>query len=206
MTGDSSNINFLLEFADITACNAQYIAIAIDNTLVTQGTNTWFPDFGDTQTPFAFEYVIEANTSNTGYWDKDYNFTSAGTSFCDATTNLWEIQMPATALGMTWPASTGDYNFAVAIFCHDGSGGICDVSSVSDAMDVITTTGPNTWDEVSDQHLGYQFTAGFGPTAVTLQTLRAERSPTHSRMLTMAVSGLLALAGGVLLVRTRRRV
>ncbi|GAP63185.1 hypothetical protein ARMA_1608 [Ardenticatena maritima] len=53
---------------------------------------------------------------------------------------------------------------------------------------------------------GFNWTFSTGPTAVTLQTLRAERSPTHSRMLTLAVSGLLALAGGVLLVRTRRRV
>ena len=91
--------------------------------------------------------------------------------------------MPLADLGMTVPAQIGDYDFAVAIFCND-SGGICDVSGNSDAMDVITgypvipsgggfsPSGEafssidrierNTWDEVWDGTLDFSFTTNFG--------------------------------------------
>ncbi len=170
LTADDTYLNFLIEFSDITNCNAQYIAIAIDTA---SGGTTYFPDDADTNLPFGYERVIEANTGATGYWTDNSTFTSVGESHCNDSTNLWEIRMPLSGLGMSWPASSGTYNFAVAIFCHQWQDQICDVGGSSDAMDVITTYSGNTWNEVSDGTLDYSFTMSFGPNPVTLASARA---------------------------------
>jgi hypothetical protein len=198
ITGDSTYLNFLLEFQDITNCGSEYIAIAIDSD--NTGGTTFFPDNADTNLDSfgnGYERVIEANTQSTGYWSDNSTFVNSGSSYCDTSNDLWEIQMPIADLGLSWPANSGDYNFAVAIFCHD-NGGICDVSNDSDAMDVISETGPGTWDEVSDGSLNYDFTMGFGPTAVTLSDLSA-RAPSPA----LLVASVLLL-GAVIVWRRKR--
>ena len=195
ITGDATNLNFLLRFSDITNCNAQYIAIGI-NSNDGSGT-TFFPDNADTGLGAfgsGYERVIEANLNTTGYWSDNSTFTSSLQSNCSASENLWEIQMPISALGLTWPAASGTYDFAIAVFCHDSGGGICDVGGSSDAMDVVTSTSGNTWNEVSDGSLDYNFTMGFGPTAVNLQTLTAQPA---ANTLTIIAIALVLLLGGI---------
>jgi hypothetical protein len=193
ITGDANNLYFLLRFSDITSCNAQYIAIAIDSTA---GGTTFFPDSADTNLPWGYERVVVANTNKTGYFTNDSTFTAAGTSFCSDANNLWEISIPRADLGLTWPAVAGDYDFAVMIACHNGTGGICDAFS-SDAMDVVTVAG-DTWSEVSDGALDYSFTMGFSPTAVTLSQQHA--TPVRHTLWVIATSVLL------LALATQRRL
>jgi len=195
VTGDSTTLYFLLEFSDITSCGSEYIAIAV-NSNDASGT-TFFPDNADTNLGSfgnGYERVIEVNTTSTGYWSDNSPFTSAGSSYCDANNNLWEISMPVAGLGLTWPASSGAYDFAVAVFCND-SGGICDVGGASDAMDVVTNMAGNTWNEVSDGSLDYSFTMGFSPSAITLRSLTARTgSALPWAGAAVAVGGLGALA------------
>lgn len=202
LTGDSTNLNFLIEFSDITDCGSEYIAIAI-NSNDSAGT-TYFPDSADTNLGDfggGYERVIEVNTSSTGYWTNDTTFTNSGSSFCDATNNLWEISMPISGLGLSWPASSGAYDFAVAVFCNT-SGGICDVGGSSDAMDVITSVSGNTWNEVGDGSLDYNFTMGFGPTAITLRGLTAQSGSRLPLALLAGAAALLALGGAALVWRS----
>ncbi|HEX8680960.1 MAG TPA: CSLREA domain-containing protein, partial [Ardenticatenaceae bacterium] len=154
MTATETHLNFLLRFSDITNCNAQYIAIAVNSG--TGGTN-FFPDNAETNLPFEYERVVEVNTNATGYWTNNTTFTSAGSSFCNDTANLWEIQMPLSGLGLSYPFASGQYDFAAAIFCRDTGGTICEAGG-SDAMDAITTVGGNTFNEVGDGTLNYSFT------------------------------------------------
>jgi CSLREA domain-containing protein/uncharacterized repeat protein (TIGR01451 family) len=154
MTATETHLNFLLRFSDITNCNAQYIAIAVNSGA---GGTTFFPDNAETNLPFGYERVVEVNTNATGYWTDNTTFTSAGSSFCNDTANLWEIQMPLSGLGLSYPFASGQYDFAAAIFCRDTGGTICEAGG-SDAMDAITTVGGNTFNEVGDGTLNYSFT------------------------------------------------
>jgi len=48
---------------------------------------------------------------------------------------------------------------------YDGNeGGAWDIGGASDALDCITTTGPNTWDEVGDGVVDYYFDIAFAGT------------------------------------------
>lgn len=196
VTGDATNLYFLLRFSDITNCNAQYIAIAI-NSNDASGT-TFLPDGADTNLGGfgnGYERTIEADLNATGYWSNNSTYTSAGSSFCSIPNDVWEISMPISSLGLTWPAASGAYDFAVAIFCHDSSGGICDVSGSSDAMDVITTVSGNTFNEVGDGSLDYNFSMGFNATAVTLAALEAQPGTRTPPVAAMAAVALVGLAG-----------
>lgn len=187
ITGDANNLYFLLRSSDITNCNAQYMAIAIDSAV---GGTTFLPDSADTNLPWGYERVVVANTNKTGYFTNDSTFTAAGASFCSDANNLWEISIPRANLGLAWPANAGDYNFAVMIACHNGAGGTCNAGT-SDAMDVVTTVAGNTWNEVSDGTLNHSFTMGFSPTAVTLSQQQA--TPT-SHILWVIATAVLLLA------------
>ena len=185
ITADTTNIYFLLRFSDITNCNAQYIAIAIDSA---PGGTTPFPDNAETDAPFQYQNTVVANTTKTGRFTDATTFVAGGSSFCSVANNIWEISMPIADLGITWPQNSGDVEFAVAIFCREVDGTICEAFG-SDAMDVITTTGPNTWDEVQDGTLSYAFTMGFSPTAVTLSQQHA--TPAHHTIWVIATAVLL---------------
>jgi hypothetical protein len=189
VTGDSDNLFFLARFDSITNCNAQYIAVAIDSA---PGGTPFFPDSADTNLPWGYERVVVANTTKTGYFSDNTTFTSAGESWCSDANNLWEIRMSRADLGLAWPANWGDYHFAVAIFCRESDGTICDVSGVSDAMDVITNVGGNTWNEVQNGALDYSFTMGFGPTAVSLANMNTTTNKINTPFVLLL---LLSLAG-----------
>ena len=195
LTGDPTYVSFLLEFADITNCGKQYIAIAINSS--DSGGTAFFPDNADTDLAgfgSGYERVIEANTVNTGYWTNNTTYTAVdNASFCNADNNLWEIRFSTSDLGLTWPANSGAYDFAVAVFCQD-SGAPWDVGGSSDVIDVITAAS-STWAEVIDGDVDYNFTMEFGPTAVELIELTARPASAPQAAPWLLGAGVLLVAG-----------
>ncbi|MCU0499785.1 MAG: hypothetical protein MUF87_20740 [Anaerolineae bacterium] len=155
VTADASNLYFLLRFADITNCNAQYIQIPISNSMVTG--LIALPDAVETSISSSFggwDAVIESNTTSTGVWVDASTFNVIGSSFCSVANDLWEISIPLSSVGLSYPLN-GFGNFAVGIACN-ASGVPCE-SFGSDFMDVITTVSGNTFNEVQDGTLDYFF-------------------------------------------------
>ena len=150
ITMDRDNIYFLLRFTDITSCAAQNIQVAIASTAISSS-NTALPDNMETNTSINWFRVVEASTSATGYWTDGVTFTSAGSSFCSTTNDLWEIAIPRSAMSMV--NLSGTFSFSVAVACNT-AGVPCEAPG-SDVMDTMTTTGPNTIDEVGDGTLNF---------------------------------------------------
>ena len=105
----------------------------------------------ETNTSINWFRVVEASTSATGYWTDGVTFTSAGSSFCSTTNDLWEISIPRSAMSMV--NLSGTFSFSVAVACNT-AGVPCEAPG-SDVMDAMTTTGPNTFDEVGDGTLNF---------------------------------------------------
>ncbi len=177
VTGDSSNLYFLVRLADITNTSLPYIGIAVDTTLDGNGQN-WFGDWAETQVSSSalWEREIVVNLNKTGYYNTAWAWTNAGSSYISAGNDAIEISMPWSALGVTLPARL---RFTVMIAQHDGSGGVREVG-YADALDALTWaggTGGSTWphelnetDDTIDYYFDVWFTASGNPYSPLLIT------------------------------------
>ena len=161
VTADSTNMYFLLRFADLTDASRPYVGIALDTNRDGTG-NDWFGDWADTQTSAKakWERQIVVNLNKTGYYDVGWTWHDAGSSNISTTTDLIEIAMPLSDLGVSLTGGAV-VRFTVLVGQNDG-GGIKEVWG-SDALDCITTQSGNTWNEVSDGVIDYYFDVYFEP-------------------------------------------
>lgn len=156
ITADTTNVYFLLTFGDITDAGRPYVGIAVDT--IPGGGQNWLGDLSETQVSGAagWEREIVANVNKTGIYDPAWNWSSTGSSSISAADNTVEIAMPWSALGVAAPARL---RFTVMVAQND-NGGTRDVGA-SDALDAVTWTGGNTWNEVGDGVIDYYFDAWF---------------------------------------------
>lgn len=184
ITGDTTNIYFLIRMAGITDTGLPVVMIAVDTDQTDSSGAWWLPETSDTGVSTGtqettapgsgrsgsanWESCIYVSVQSTGYYDTSFNFHTAGHSYISSTNNLIEISMPWSSLGID-PSTSPTVRFEVASFSNDGSGGVQDIggSSISDALDVVTDYaisggGTNTWDEVKDdQDIDYYFDIQF---------------------------------------------
>ncbi len=88
--------------------------------------------------------------------DTNWNDVSTSNSLfvVNITNNVVEIGIAWSDLGISDPANI-TLRIEVAVVRVEPGGNAWDIPNVSDVLDCITTTGPNTWDEVSDGYIDY---------------------------------------------------
>jgi hypothetical protein len=158
VTANSTNLYFLAVFSDTTSTTLPYLTIAVD--LDQDGTgNTAFQDDADTSVSAdaRWERQIVVNSDKTGYFDESPTWNDVGSHSISTANDVIEVSMPLSDLGISLPAMV---RFTVLVGEHDGSGGIEDIASSSDALDCVTNAA-NTATEVGDGEVDYYFDVRF---------------------------------------------
>ncbi len=172
ITSDGTYLFFYIEFTDIDIASgngAPAVCIGIDNDKTTASGESWFGALTDTQignSKYYWEYQIITSFGPNGdqpsLFDSSWNdqTTSDEGQAISTTNDAIEIQVKLSTMGVSLPATL---TFTVITFRQmDTVIESWDIFGTSDALDCITTTGPNTWDEVTDQSVDYSFEVYFG--------------------------------------------
>jgi uncharacterized repeat protein (TIGR01451 family) len=157
ITADTVNLFFLLHLVDITNPNLPYVGIAVD-------ADPYGPGVADSD----WEWGIVVNSLLTGYYDASLAWTSAGSSNINPATDLVEISMPLTGLGIDMSGGAV-VRFTVFIGEHDGSGGL-QMHGGHGILDAVTTADHtskeiNANDTVIDYYFDVYFERDGDPTS-----------------------------------------
>lgn len=165
------------------------ILITIDMDMITGSGETWFGYNSETQVAqnndSNWEYQVAIDLANgevsdgqpvygdgVEVWnggsaldvlDTGWNDVSTSSSVFVASTtnNAVEIAIAWSDLGVADSSTVGTLRFEVGVVRVNPTGDAWDVNGASDILDCITTTGPNTWDEVQDGYVDYYFDVTF---------------------------------------------
>lgn len=178
VTADDQYIYFLIKFNDLDVVGQD----GAPGIMITLDTNPGFgePSFGynsetNVNSDARWEYQLLLDLANgavqdgtpvygdgTLVWnggspldlvDMDYSvdLSSSNDMFVASTTNdLVEVRILKSELG-----NPSMIRVELAVVRVNPNGDAWDISEVSDVLDAMTTTGPNTWDEVSDGVVDY---------------------------------------------------
>jgi hypothetical protein len=172
VTGSTTGLSFLVQFAAAPSGTTPQIQIAIDTNRYAGMGQTFFAGFGDTSvgSNAAWEFLVQTQMGSS-VRVLDTTFANTGTGTIARAGNTVEISVPWTALGTAMPPLTA-LRFTVATFYEQPSGDTMDVdgASISNALDAVTNYGapqpagpyPNTWQDVMDGRVDYSFDAYFG--------------------------------------------
>ncbi|WP_010479329.1 glucodextranase DOMON-like domain-containing protein [Thermococcus zilligii] len=181
ITADDTYIYFLIKFKDLDVVGdngAPGIMITIDTDQVQGSGQTWFGFNSDTQVAQGgkanWEYQLLINLANDtvkdgspvygdgkAVWrggspldlvDTNWNDVSSPDDMFVASTanDAVEVRIKKSELG-----NPSTIRVELAVVRVDPSGNAWDINGASDVLDAMTTTGPNTWNEVQDGHIDY---------------------------------------------------
>ncbi|MEK8024248.1 MAG: Ig-like domain-containing protein, partial [Candidatus Hydrogenedentota bacterium] len=161
-TGDVNGVSFLGKFTDISASNLPFISLAVDKDQLAGSGEEWFSSNTDMTMADTGrrDYEIVINSNKTGYYgvgDNNWNWSDTGSSFISPGNNVIEANFQWYSLGITLPKLV---RFTMGVAQHDGAGSAAEIFG-SDALDAVTTATGNTWTEISDGQLDYNFDIGF---------------------------------------------
>ncbi len=200
INGDENNLYFLIRMNNIdqgTGNGAPQVQIAIDTDKIAGSGTEWLGGNSDTQVDNSarWEHLVltrfGSSNANVMIWDSGFaNQRFVGAEANSTINNVVEISIPWTELGALTPGGTA--HFTVAAFRSNTSDDTWDIGGNSDALDAITTTGPNTWDEVSDQVVNYSIDLSFqDPSAISLQALSAGSQGQLQFLMIVALLGVM---------------
>ncbi|MCX7762322.1 MAG: T9SS type A sorting domain-containing protein [Candidatus Kryptonium sp.] len=156
----SSNATYLyflvkMNDIDITSGNgAPMVQISIDRNRTPGSGEEWLGGYADTKVDNAarWEYLIltrfGSGNSDLRVWTHTWSGSFAGDAAISATYDVIEGRVPWSSLGGAPNDNT--FRFTISTYRANPSDDTWDISGVSNTLDCVTTTGPNTWNEVSD--------------------------------------------------------
>gem|GEM_PF-2644388 len=165
---DSTYLYFLITMNDIdqaTGNGAPMVQIAIDKDRSAGSGEGWLGGYGDTQTNTnaEWEYLVMTKFGSYSNTPRIYNTNwqevNSGNSqeAISTSTDIIELRVELSTIDVTLPSTL---RFTVATFranTNDDTWDIDGEGEPSDALDVITSTSGNTWNEVSDKVVDYYF-------------------------------------------------
>jgi len=164
IASDANYLYFLIKMRDIDVTSgdgAPMVQISIDRDRTPGSGIEWLGGWSDTQvkTDARWEYLVTTRfgSGNTDLrvWNTSWSASFVGSAAISAEYDVIEGAIPWSAIGgspdnytlrftfSTYRANTSDDTWDI------GGGG------TSNALDVVTTAGPNTWNEVSDGVIDY---------------------------------------------------
>jgi len=169
ITADTQYIYFMAKMVDIdieSGSGAPCVQVAVDTDRIAGSGENWFGGWSDTATSNSarWERLIMTRFGsgsqrvyvfNTGWVDQA---TSDDTQAISAQNETIEFRVGWARLGVSPPCTL---RFTVITHRQNTDDNSVDISNTSDALDAITTTGPNTWNEVQDQIVDYYFDVSF---------------------------------------------
>jgi len=188
IASDGNYLYFLVKMNDIdltTGNGAPMIQISIDRDRISGSGQEWLGHYPDTKVSdnAYWEYLIVTRFGSGNFnlkrWDSNWNWVDTGEVAILAEYDVIEGKIPWNAIGGTPNNST--LRFTFSSYRANTSDNTWDIggSQTSNALDCITTTGSNTWDEVQDSVIDYY---------VDIEFLNDQTLPVQS-VLVSAISG-----------------
>jgi hypothetical protein len=164
IASDANYLYFLIKMRDIDVTSgyeAPMVQISIDRDLTAGSGVEWLGGWSDTQvnTNARWEYLVTtrfgSGNTNLRVWNTSWSASYVGSAAISATNDVIEGAIPWSAIG----GSPNNYTlrFTFSTYRANTSDDTRDIGGpgTSNALDVVTTAGPNTWDEVSDGVIDY---------------------------------------------------
>ncbi|MEM2900697.1 MAG: hypothetical protein QXT63_07880, partial [Thermoplasmata archaeon] len=167
VASDSTYLYFLIKMNDIdvgSGDGSPMVQIAIDKDTTSGSGESWFAGYGDTMvnSDAEWEYLVMtrfgSGSSTPRIYRSDWQEVESGNAqeAISTGTDIIELRVELSAVGISIPSTV---RFTVATFRANNNDYTWDIGGgdYSNALDVITDTSGNTWNEVSDKTVNYYF-------------------------------------------------
>ncbi|MEN3039453.1 MAG: T9SS type A sorting domain-containing protein [Candidatus Kryptonium sp.] len=174
ISSNNTYLYFLVKMNDIdqdsmTGDGAPMVQISVDRDRNAGSGQEWLGGWADTKVDnnARWEYLIMtrfgSNNPNLRVFDANWNQSFVGDAAISATNDAIEGRVPWSSIGGAPGNAT--FRFTVSSYRANTSdntwGDVDNNPNIPHALDCVTTTGLNTWDEVSDMEINFYFDIQF---------------------------------------------